>query len=448
MNRNAIVALIRNDIRLFLSDRRAVIVSVLVPILIAAFFGYVFSSAGKEEDQGKIPIAVVDEDLSKVSQAITTDLSSDKLLQVNVLDRTAAQAQVRSGKQTAAAVFPKGFGEQTTRALFTGRDKPQVELLIDPSQAIGARVIEGLLAQYSMQEISREAFTGDFGAKAVDDYLTQLEMPATTEGVDPASRADLKQLLQAVQRLNKRNREPAAPDGADPRTADNPPAATPRSFGLSIPYTVASTEVTARSNVAYNGYAHSFAGMTVQFILMAGIDAGILLLTTRQRGIWQRLRSAPLRRSEFLIARALATTAISLFQFLVIYLAAELLFRVRIEGSVPGFLLIAVAFCLLNAAFGLMLATLGRSPATTRGVSLMVILLLVMIGGAWVPAFIFPRWLQSASLLTPTRWAVDGLDAVTWRGLPFHSAVAPAVILLASALVCLSIAIARFRWEE
>jgi ABC-2 type transport system permease protein len=173
-----------------------------------------------------------------------------------------------------------------------------------------------------------------------------------------------------------------------------------------------------------------------------------LLLLTRQRGIWQRLRSAPLRRSEFMLARALATTLISLFQFFIIYLAAELIFKVRIEGSVPGFVLIAIAFSLLNAAFGLMLATLGRSPATTRGVSLMVTLLLVMIGGAWVPAFIFPRWLQSASLLTPTRWAVDGLDAVSWRGLPLQAALAPTAVLLMSALVCLLIAIARFRWEE
>jgi len=95
-----------------------------------------------------------------------------------------------------------------------------------------------------------------------------------------------------------------------------------------------------------------------------------------------------------------------------------------------------------------MLATLGRSPSTTRGVSMMVMLLLVMIGGAWVPAFVFPRWLQSASLYTPTRWAVDGLDAMTWRGLPLHAALAPTAVLLLSALVCLLIAIMRFRWEE
>ncbi|MDE2221038.1 MAG: ABC transporter permease, partial [Gammaproteobacteria bacterium] len=243
---------------------------------------------------------------------------------------------------------------------------------------------------------------------------------------------------RAARKLNQQADATAGAPGAGPR----------RGFGLSIPYTVASTEVTARERTPYNGYAHAFAGMTVQFILFAGIDAGVLLLLTRQRGIWQRLRSAPLRRSDFMLARALATTLISLFQFTLIYLAAALVFTVRVEGSWPGFLGVGIAFCMLNAAFGLMLATLGRSAPTTRGFASMATLLLVMIGGAWVPAFVFPRWLQSASLYVPTRWAVDGLDGATWRGLPFDAAVAPIIVLIGSAAVCLAIAIWRFRWEE
>jgi ABC-2 type transport system permease protein len=434
MNGAAILALIRNDIRLYFADRRAVLVGILVPIFIAAFFGYVFGGSGKNADAGRIPIAVIDEDQSTVSRAITADLSADKLLQVTLLDRAAAREQVKAGKQNAAAVFPKGFGEQTTKAMFSGLDKPQVPLLVDPSQTAGARVIEGLLAQYSMQEISREAFTGVSGRKAIDDLLADLDRQ------DPTSTsADLKTLLQTARKLN---------EARDTATAGGPGGGVRRGFGLSIPYTIAPKEVTSRDTTPYNGYAHSFAGMTVQFILFAGIEAGILLLLTRQRGIWQRLRSAPLRRSEFMLARTLATTLVGLFQFTLIYLAAALVFKVRIEGSWLGFIGVGIAFCLLNAAFGLMLATLGRSAPTTRGFAIMATLLLVMVGGAWVPAFVFPRWLQNVSLYAPTRWAIDGLDGATWRGLPFSSAVLPIIVLVGSAAVCLAVAMWRFRWEE
>ena len=434
MNGAAILALIRNDIRLYLADRRAVVVGVLVPILIAAFFGYVFGGAGKDADAGKIPIAVVDEDQSTVSRAITADLTSDKLLEVTTLDRAAAREQVKAGKQNAAAIFPAGFGEQTTKAIFSGRDKPQVQLLVDPSQTTGARVIEGLLAQYSMQEISKEAFTGVSGRKAIDDFLAEVDRREQTQ-----TNPDLTTLLQSARKLNEES---------DTATAGGAGAGVQRGFGLSIPYTLASTEVTARDTTPYNGYAHSFAGMAVQFILFAGIDAGVLLLLTRQRGIWQRLRSAPLRRSDFVLARTLATTLIGLFQLTLIYLAATLVFKVRIDGSWLGFVGVGIAFCLLNAAFGLMLATLGRSAPTTRGFASMATLLLVMVGGAWVPAFVFPRWLQNVSLYVPTRWAIDGLDGATWRGLPFGSAVLPIIVLVGRAAVCRAVAIWRFRWEE
>jgi ABC-2 type transport system permease protein len=440
MNSTAIRALIRNDVRLYFTDRRAVIVGVLVPILIAAFFGYIFGGTGQSEDQGKIPVAVVDEDQSSVSRAITTDLATDPLLQVSPLDRAAALEQVKRGEKSAAAVFPQGFGEQTTQSLFSGANKPQVVLLVDPSQNTSGRVLMGLLAQYSMQEISKEAFTGAYGRKAIDSYLEQLDKLEQTP-----LRTDLRALLSAARKVNNQTDSATGPVST---TAASASSGEQRNFRLSIPYTIVSTPVTSRDNTPYNSYAHSFAGMAVQFVLFGGIDAGVLLLLTRQRGIWQRLRSAPLSKGEFLLARALATTLIGLFQITVIYLAALLVFRVRIEGSWTGFIAVGISFCLLNATFGLMLATLGRSASTTRGLAMMTTLLLVMIGGAWVPAFLFPRWLQNASRYLPTRWAVDGLDGATWRGLPFDAAVLPTMVLIGSAATCLLVAIWRFRWEE
>jgi ABC-2 type transport system permease protein len=242
--------------------------------------------------------------------------------------------------------------------------------------------------------------------------------------------------------LNDLRAELSGTGGAGEGSNDN------AGFQLNLPYEVIATQVTTQNAVPYNGYAHSFAGMSVQFILFAGIDAGVVLLLMRQRGIWQRVRAAPIRKSDFMLARVLATALISAFQLTMIYLAATLIFGVRIQGSAAGLVLVGVAFCLLNAAFGLMLATIGRSPGATRGIASMVMLLLVMLGGAWVPSFIFPQWLQSASLYTPTRWALDGLDGMTWRGLPFSSALLPALVLAGCAMVFFAIATWRFRWEE
>ena len=74
--------------------------------------------------------------------------------------------------------------------------------------------------------------------------------------------------------------------------------------------------------------------------------------------------------------------------------------------------------------------------------------MMVMLGGAWVPSFIFPAWLQQFTLVVPVRWAVDGLDAVTWRGIGLSGAVLPAAILFAFAVAFSAVAASRFNWEE
>jgi ABC-2 type transport system permease protein len=428
----AIRALIRNDLRIYLTDRRAIVIGVLVPILIAAFFGYIFGGNGSAE-VGKIPVAIVDEDGSTLSRAIAADFAAEPVVAVRALDRAQAAAGVRSGKVQVAVIIPKNFGADATRALFSGQTRPQVDLWVDPSQSMSGQVVEGLFAKHGMQEITKEALGCPSGQAALQDSIDRIESATAAQIPE---RAELKSLLDAVRSLQSR----VASEGGT--------ATAGLQRGLSIPYEVATTKITSAQNVPYNGYAHSFAGMTTQFILLAGVDAGIVLLLARERGIWQRLRSAPLGKTQFLLARVIATALISLFQFTLIYVAAVAIFKVRIGGSVIGFAALAVALCVLNAAFGLMLAALGRSAAATRGIAVLATLLLVMVGGAWVPSFVFPKWLQQASLALPTRWAVDGLDAVTWRGLGFGAAVHPLLVLSATAALCMAIAIWRFRWEE
>ena len=107
-----------------------------------------------------------------------------------------------------------------------------------------------------------------------------------------------------------------------------------------------------------------------------------------------------------------------------------------------------IAFALLASSFGLLIAAIGKTPEATRGLAIFATLLMVMLGGAWVPSFLFPEWLQSVSVANPARWAVDGFDAMTWRGLGLDAAVIPIGAMLLFSAVFTAIAIWRFDWEE
>lgn len=426
-----IVALIAKELKLFRSDRRGVLMGVVTPIAIAAFFGFLFSGSGRE-DTARIPVLVVDSDGSGVSKAVVSGLAADKLLDVKPADETAARHTVRRGKAAAAVILPKGFGDAAVRAFFGTSAPPEVTLLSDPSRSVEAGLVRGLLAEKIFRESARETFGGAGGRRMLGESLEQLRKDPAAGG---AQHGDLVKLLEEITRWQDRSRSEGGAAATGP--------------GVSAPFTLREEALTARAGAVYNSYAHSFAGMGIQFLLFIALDFGIALLLERQGGLWKRLRGAPLSRATLLTGKMLAGALIGLFSIGTTFLFGIAVFRIRIQGSLPGFLLLLVATALMAAAFGLLLAALGRTPAATRGLSILAILVLVMLGGGWVPAFVFPGWLQKVTLVLPTRWAIDGLDAVTWRGVGFTAGALPAVgVLLGYALVFLAVAWSRFRWNE
>ena len=110
------LAIVAHELKLFLSDRRSVIVGIVTPILLATFFGFLFSGAGKQ-DTAKIPVLVSDADGSAVSRAVVAGLAADPLLAVTPATESAAREAVRKGKAAAAVLLPKGFGDGAVRVL-------------------------------------------------------------------------------------------------------------------------------------------------------------------------------------------------------------------------------------------------------------------------------------------------------------------------------------------
>src|SRR5215203_1808629 len=212
----AFLALVRKDLVLHFSNRRALVMSILAPIVIAAFFGAILGTG--MDKPTRIPIAFADRDASAMSKDIATAVKADPAFDVKNGDEAAAVALAREGKVRVAVVLPPGFGEQARQALMAGSAKPVVAVHYDPSQATAMTLVRGLLAQHVM--------------KALGDSL----------GAGSASMAA----------------------GASGSIVRGGPA---RASAFSLPFTTEAVESTARVDRPYNGYAHSFAGMGVQFIL-------------------------------------------------------------------------------------------------------------------------------------------------------------------------------------
>ncbi len=427
MGLQALVALVKKDLLIFFGDRRAVILSFAVPITIASFFGSIFAGAGQDNEPAKILVAIVDQDSSAISQGMVASAKADKNLSISTPSLDTARSQVQQGKTAVSVVIPKGFGDAAGRAFLAGAAKPQLDFLYDPSRAAELGMVRGILTGYVMQAVGQQVFSGEQGRTLVDEAMKDLDAATLPAG----QRELLRGLLKSVQELN-----------AQSFTSGN----TTRGV-MAVPYDVREQAITG-VEAQYNGYAHSFGGMGVQFLLFVAIDLAAGILLERERGIWKRFRSAPLSRFTLLAAKAVSGTILTLLTLLVSFGFAIAVFGVRIYGSVVGFFAVAVACAVMAAAFGLLVAAVGGTQAATRRVATFAVLVMVMLGGAWVPSFIFPAWLQRVTVVVPARWAVDGLDAMTWRGLGIEAAVMPTIVLLAFAVLFGVVALWRFRWEE
>jgi ABC-2 type transport system permease protein len=367
------------DLRLFLADRRGVVLCFAVPIVLASIFGAAFHRPAGSAVV-RLRLLVVDEDDSTASQGVANALCNSKHADASRADRAVALRQLAEGAGV-AIVLPRGFAAAA---------RARIEVLHHPSSTLEAHWAEGL----------------------------------ATEAVLRAAAADLMVPLALLR-----------PD-----------------LDLEHPIDVEHAAVTAAGTLnggeVVDAYSHSFCGMTVQYLLFWGMDSGLLLLRERRLGIWRRLRAAPVSPGTLLAGRALFTALVALAQVLATIGFGAAFFGVRLTGSLFGFALLAVAAASLSAATGLVVAALGGTEGRARSVAILVILLLSLFGGLWVPSFVLPAWLQQAAKLLPTTWAARGLEGVTWQGMGIAPACRCGTIVLGFAAAFLALAWRHFTRSE
>src|SRR4051812_21044567 len=92
--------LIRKDLRIFFSDRRGMIISIIVPIALASLMATLYGGMqSKSGDKPKpVSIAVVDQDQSTLSKAFIEDLNKQGMVSVNEMPAADARSAIGGGK--------------------------------------------------------------------------------------------------------------------------------------------------------------------------------------------------------------------------------------------------------------------------------------------------------------------------------------------------------------
>jgi ABC-2 type transport system permease protein len=436
MKTNLLISLIRHELQIFLSDKKGLITSIFVPIGIAAFFGMILGGSSSKP-KSAMPLLIADNDKTTLSQKVVAALQAESMLKVENTTETIARERVRKGEVGVAVVLPAGLEKAGSSGFFgppSTDPKPVVSLLFDPVKNVEVEMVRGLLTQHVLQTTAQNAFAAD---NMINNTKAQLDALKTNTTMAPKEKQNLTDLLSSVQKVYGENGTSGATDTANSGFAMEPPCEI-------------KTEAmgSARDSEKKGTATHSFVGMAVQGCFFFAIDAALGILKDRKNGIWRRLQASPLSKGALLAGKFGSITLISLIILSAVFLAGRLLFGIEVMGSVWGFLVIFLATALMIAGFGLLVAALGKTEAQCRGFATPLVLGMAILGGAWFPSFMMPEWVRQVSQFIPSRWAVDGFDAMTWRGGSFTEALLPAGVLVVFSLVFTAIAYRRFKWES
>ncbi|MFH1219021.1 MAG: ABC transporter permease [Candidatus Eisenbacteria bacterium] len=424
-----VLALALKDLRLLLRDKAGFFFTFFFPLIIAVFFGTIFSGEG---GGSAIPVLVVDEDGSSESQAFVRTLGSAPELSVRLTSRQDAVETVRRGKTTAYVVLTPGFGD-ATKQMFWG-SPPRVELGVDPARRAEAGMIEGILMKYASKRF-QDFFSNPEAqrrnmAGARDALNKAPSMPQS-------ERQNLEQLFASLERFY----------AGLPESSDAPDSSRQRGVSNIQPIEVQKVDVTVHRAGPKNAYAITFPqGIIWGFI---GVTAafGISIVTERTKGTLLRLQVAPIGRAHILAGKALACFIMAVALSTGLLALAFFAFGVR-PTSFPMLALAVISSALSFVGLMMLLSVLGRTEEAASGIGWAVLLVFSMLGGGMIPYFFMPGWMRGVSNFSPVKWAVLAMEGAIWRQFSLTEMLFPCGILIGVGAIFFAAGVRAFTWTS
>ncbi|PKV51381.1 ABC-type multidrug transport system permease subunit [Aquimarina sp. MAR_2010_214] len=138
-----IVTILKKDLRLYFSDKKGVLITFLLPIIMITLFAFAFGGVAKKKSAPKpLGVLVVDKDATTASQELIAKLNSMQTIRLIASEEDNALDLIRKGKNVAALIFEKGFSDAVT----ADTDLP-IELKYDAARDLQMRIVHTVLKE-------------------------------------------------------------------------------------------------------------------------------------------------------------------------------------------------------------------------------------------------------------------------------------------------------------
>jgi ABC-2 type transport system permease protein len=398
------------DLKLFVTDRMALVFAILFPFLFIILF-YFLNLGGEVQDTRLELHLVTQETESSISHQIIGAIETGGESQLEpgepmiVWDRDYEQARqaVEDKELTGFLLFPEDF----TSGVMTGQGA-NLEVVTGTEDANTRAALNGLA----------QAIASQIGSQYVVANAT-LELLIEHGLVDPTDTAEIERVVQQL-------------------FSEQGSALTGESLIEFNTEKVGEVQAENPSNFVIPGYL-------VMFVFFTAAMSAVRLVRERQNNTLERMLSSSVGRGAIVGGTFLSTATKGLIQIVIFWAVGILAFNIDLGTSPAAVIILSMLMVIMSSAFSIMLATLVRTERSADSIGVLASLVMAPLGGCWWPLFILPRWMQALAKITPHGWANTGFNKLMLYGADFGAVVPEMLALVGFAVIFGIIAIWRFR---
>ncbi|HXQ80324.1 MAG TPA: ABC transporter permease [Opitutaceae bacterium] len=409
---NPVLVLLRKDFALFFRDKASLSLTFVVPFALIYLFGQIYHVNSSDPGPAGIPVAVVNESDNPAAARLVEALQAEKAFKVltkfvdsdkstRPLVEGDLRPLMRADKFRFALVIPKDV-------IRTDQIGVHLKSYSNPRNEIEAQTVSGILQKALFSKVPEllgqslharaSAYLGDARLGRFDSSIAAAVSEAFG-GDEDGIRRRMEDGEFGFRRL-----------GGDDSGAGS--AAGVKDLFSRI-VSIDNVQV-AGGDVKSPIATLLVGGWAMQFLLFAVTGSATALFREKEHGIFHRVLSAPVTRSDILWSKFLYGICLGLLQLLILFLAGHLLFGIEIVAHLGLLVVVCVFAAAACTSFGMLIAAISPTQESARGLSTFVILLMCAVGGAWFPVSFMPEFIQRFSKLTLVYWSMEGFSQVLW----------------------------------
>lgn len=180
--------------------------------------------------------------------------------------------------------------------------------------------------------------------------------------------------------------------------------------------------------------------------LVSALMTAISLSREKERGTLEVLLVSPLRPWQVIVGKVLPYLGLAFANAVTALLAAWLIFRVPLRGSISLLLAESVLYAIVSLALGVLIAAKTSSQRTAMfGAMIGTMLPSTLLSGMIFPIASMPAWLSPFTNIVPARWFIVVARGIMLKGVGLEHLWRETLVLTVMTVLLLVASIRSFR---